>query len=123
MKQFLAISFLLLYFLALLNPIAPYINYSLNKAEIIEKFCKNKDKPILKCEGKCHLKKQLAKAAENEEEQNKTIKTDTSYPVGSISCLELQSIYKLDTIVTIPSKNSSLKNDLFWRIDHPPQSV
>ena len=34
-------------------------NYSLNIKNIVEKYCVNKDKPVLKCNGKCYLKKQL----------------------------------------------------------------
>ena len=33
--------------------------YELNKDYITELFCVNKDKPELKCHGKCHLKKQV----------------------------------------------------------------
>lgn len=35
------------------------ISFYLNRAEIIEKHCVNKDKPELECAGQCHLKKQL----------------------------------------------------------------
>lgn len=34
-------------------------NYLVNKAEIIEQFCENKEKPQLQCNGKCHLAKQI----------------------------------------------------------------
>jgi len=44
-----------------------YTHYELNKANIIELFCINKDKPRLKCDGKCHLKTTLQKASEQEE--------------------------------------------------------
>ena len=33
--------------------------YGLNIKNIVEKYCINKDKPVLKCNGKCYLKKQL----------------------------------------------------------------
>lgn len=35
------------------------LSYEINKLEIIEKFCINKDKAQMQCEGKCHLSKQL----------------------------------------------------------------
>ena len=35
------------------------ISFYLNRAEITEKHCVNKDKPELECAGQCHLKKQL----------------------------------------------------------------
>ena len=34
-------------------------NYRLNKQYIASAFCENKKKPQMRCEGKCHLKKQL----------------------------------------------------------------
>ena len=45
------------------------INYLLNKAEIIELFCINKEKPKLKCNGKCHLAKKIKKIDIEEEEK------------------------------------------------------
>lgn len=33
--------------------------YELNKHYIIEKFCVNRDKPEMHCDGKCYLKKKL----------------------------------------------------------------
>jgi hypothetical protein len=36
------------------------VSYFVNQAEIIELFCVNKDKPVLQCNGKCHLATQLA---------------------------------------------------------------
>ncbi len=35
------------------------LSYEINKLEIIEKFCINKEETKFKCEGKCHLKTQL----------------------------------------------------------------
>ena len=40
---------------------AGYVGYfELNKEYIIKKYCVNKAKPILKCNGKCHLSKKFA---------------------------------------------------------------
>jgi hypothetical protein len=36
-------------------------NFFIYQDEITEEFCENKDKPELKCDGKCHLKKELTK--------------------------------------------------------------
>lgn len=39
---------------------ASYVSYfELNKEYIIKKYCVNKSKPKLQCNGKCHLSKQL----------------------------------------------------------------
>ena len=38
-----------------------YVAYfELNIDYIVEKYCVNKDKPVMKCNGKCHLSKQLS---------------------------------------------------------------
>ena len=37
---------------------------------IVTNLCENKSKPELKCNGKCHLTKQLAKASESSSENS-----------------------------------------------------
>ena len=51
-----------MYFVAWLRPVMPFIEYEINKKYIAEVLCENKDKPMMHCNGKCHLKKQLKKA-------------------------------------------------------------
>lgn len=36
------------------------INYGLNKAKYIETYCENKSTPEMGCNGKCHLRKEIA---------------------------------------------------------------
>lgn len=45
-----------------------FANYQLNKSEITRKYCENKAKPKLHCDGKCHLKKQLKEEDKKEKE-------------------------------------------------------
>gem|GEM_PF-1125033 len=47
------------------------ISYEINKLEIIEKFCVNKEETTFKCEGKCHLKTTLDKVDEESKSSNK----------------------------------------------------
>ncbi|SEU07576.1 hypothetical protein SAMN04487998_3762 [Hymenobacter actinosclerus] len=44
------------------------VNYELNQARITARYCVNKARPQLKCNGKCHLAKQLRQA---EDDSNK----------------------------------------------------
>ena len=63
-------------FYKILNKISDlpfYGDYLINKEEIIEKHCQNKDKPVMKCNGKCHLKKQVSKKIKVE-------KTSSNHP-------------------------------------------
>lgn len=50
------------------------ISYEINKLEIIEKFCVNKEETTFKCEGKCHLKTTLVKVDEENKSSNKAEK-------------------------------------------------
>ena len=53
-------------FLILAKPVIPVLDYIINYDYIAKELCENKAKPQMHCNGKCHLMKELAKAAENE---------------------------------------------------------
>ena len=50
----------------LVKPILPVVEYVVNYEYISKVLCVNKAKPMMHCNGKCHLVKELAKASENE---------------------------------------------------------
>lgn len=52
--------------LFLSKPVLPVLEYVINYDYIVAELCENKAKPEMHCNGKCHLKKELAKAAETE---------------------------------------------------------
>jgi hypothetical protein len=47
------------------KPIFPVMDYAINYDYISKVLCINKDKPELKCNGKCHLMKELAKTEDD----------------------------------------------------------
>lgn len=51
----------------LLKPLWPVVEYVVNYDYIIENLCENRDKPMLNCDGKCFLAKQLAKEMDKKE--------------------------------------------------------
>lgn len=55
--------------------------YQLNIDYIIEKYCVNKEKPELQCNGKCHLAKQLQITTPTENHQSTSILTEAFFPV------------------------------------------
>lgn len=73
------------------------LNYSLNNAEFTEKYCENKAKPVMKCNGKCKLAK-LAKETENN-------KSDKNTVIEKETVLYFQSIEKIEFLVFLPQKN------------------
>jgi hypothetical protein len=48
--------------------------YEINKKEIAEKLCINKNNPKMHCNGQCYLGKQLKKAEDNEKRQNRSLR-------------------------------------------------
>tara|TARA_B100001109_G_C18857745_1_gene472527 strand:- start:2241 stop:2624 length:384 start_codon:yes stop_codon:yes gene_type:complete len=62
----LGLSFLLIFTLSFKSMIR--LSYEINKLEIIEKFCINKEEKSFQCDGKCHLATQLEQADSSEEE-------------------------------------------------------
>ena len=53
--------FVFLYLVAMLRPIAPFVEYAINYDYISKVLCINKDKPEMNCNGKCQLMKELEK--------------------------------------------------------------
>ena len=64
----------MIYISVLVRPYVPYINYAVNKNFIASALCENKDKPMMHCDGKCHLAKEIKKTAK-EESKNQTNRT------------------------------------------------
>ena len=71
------ITFIVLFAL-FLKPVLPVIDYVVNYEYITTVLCENKDKPKLQCNGKCHLMKELAKAADTEKPISSDKKTFSS---------------------------------------------
>jgi len=62
----------------LLKPVLPVVSYMANYEYIVKELCENKAKPQMHCSGKCHLMKELAKAAEQEKplSEKKSVHTE-----------------------------------------------
>ena len=54
------------------------VTYFVNQTEIIELFCANKDKPVLRCDGKCHLATQFAEV-DNDTEDSPFSQSNINY--------------------------------------------
>ena len=68
----------LLIFLLGFRPAIPFIEYTIDYEYIATVLCINKNKPKMQCNGKCYLKKQLAKSIENESSQQEKKNKNTS---------------------------------------------
>jgi len=124
-KQFLAISFYLLYLLAMIKPLIPMLEYYANYDYIVTVLCENKDKPLLKCNGKCYLQDQIKKNDyNNTHNHNSTVPLISleDYPVSPIETFS----YSLFSEENINSKLFASKHntsqELLNSLFRPPQA-
>ena len=72
-KKLIITHFLLnLYLVVMIAPAFPIMEYLINYDYIANELCENKDKPLLGCNGKCYLEKQVKKQLhldDNQKEQ------------------------------------------------------
>jgi hypothetical protein len=95
------IVFLIAIFM-LIKPAIPVLDYIVNYGYITKALCINKEKPKLKCNGKCYLMKELAKASESEKPISSNKKTTSQEQ--EILFLEDIKAFKITSITSIASK-------------------
>jgi len=91
MRPIVAISFVLLYLVALCRPLAPYVEYYSNRDFFAEVLCINKAKPELKCNGKCVLMQKLKRTTQQETEPASlpSVRFE-NYPIGFVEFVPSQ---------------------------------
>lgn len=115
---------IIIVFTILLKPVFPVVEYVVNYDYVSKVLCENKNKPQLKCNGKCHLMKELAKQAESE----KPIQNDKKNTVNELETLFFQEIKALVTrqiyFQDTTSIGDNYANLYFHRVScsvfHPP---
>jgi hypothetical protein len=68
-KKLVAIIFLFIFSFQYFYTVVVNCWFYANRSSITLKYCINKSRPKLKCNGNCYLSKQLKKAEENEEKE------------------------------------------------------
>ncbi|MDP3353050.1 MAG: hypothetical protein Q8S44_04845 [Flavobacteriaceae bacterium] len=122
MKQKQVIVSIILTFVILFNSFHLAITYSyyyIDPVGFIEKLCENKDKPTLKCNGKCHLKK-VAQDTNNEQKpiSIKIFKEITLYVVKPVEYLFKESFSNRIKLNNYRNLYAYLSNYNFY---HPPK--
>ena len=99
-----------------LKPIFPVIEYIVNYEYISKVLCENKTKPMMHCNGKCHLMKELAKAADTEKPASSDKK---GYP-SILEILFFQDInsFKIASICFFDKKNKTTALSNFYSSSH-----
>ncbi len=122
MRTAVVISLIGIYILGMLRPIAPYIEYELNKGYISEFLCINKEKTesITVCYGKCYLTKKLKEAqAQDSNEPASTINIQ-EYPIGFVEVMRLGFLEITPHTEYSSGYFSSYTYQYVKGIDHPP---
>ena len=97
-----------------------YAYYELDPIGFIENLCKNKDKPELACNGKCHLKKVTENSSDK---QNSPVNTTALKEITLYNVTKLE--YKLVSLFVKKNVSFNYSNLYAYssvqQIDHPPQ--
>lgn len=102
-----------------------FVSFKINQDTIAKTLCVKKEIENNTCQGKCHLKKQLDKADEEEQKQAPTTQKEKyevlyCYSAKQFDFLEYVDTYqsKLNSSYANEFYNSSFISDIF----HPPQA-
>jgi hypothetical protein len=96
--------------------------YRLNKKFIAEKLCENKSRPQMHCEGKCCLKKQLAKSAREEKDNKSSVVKNDNFVYEVVSFFNITICYHGSLTSCFPTIQSNLHCGFRYDIFHPPLS-
>ena len=115
-----------LLFSLLIKPVFPLFEYAFNYEYISKVLCENKDKPKLNCCGKCHLKKQLAKASEetsNNSDKKHTIKSETELLfIEKTTVIDFKAKYYFDKALLRDNYNNFYFHTTICSLLRPPIS-
>ncbi|HBK83634.1 MAG TPA: hypothetical protein DDZ41_08565 [Flavobacterium sp.] len=114
--------------LILIKPVLPVIDYVINYEYITTKLCKNIDKPILKCNGKCHLAKELAKAAQTENPLKSDKKQTFKFEIEVLFCKSISNDNSPLVLNLTINKTTDFYSNLYLSqnlssVFHPPSFV
>jgi len=110
-----------------LKPLLPVLDYVVNYNYISKVLCVNKDKPMMHCNGKCHLMKEMAKEADSE----KPISSDKKITQQESEILFFQEIkdfnFSNNCSFNKEKISDTYNNIYFWLHDlsifHPPTVI
>lgn len=108
----------------LFRPVLPVISYVVNYEYIRSELCENKEKPEMECNGKCHLKKEISKEAEDKDPVSSPKKT-THMPAELLFCVAVIQFDFTDYSIGSEEKNLPDYSNFYDReytssIFHPP---
>jgi len=106
----------------LLKPVLPVVSYMANYDYITKVLCENKAKPQIHCNGKCHLMKELAKAADQEKPLSEK---KSSHIEAEVLFCQAFADYTFVRYTNAVKKNTPVYRNLYSHLNcapvfHPP---
>ncbi len=127
MKRFLAIVFFVCLAFKPAYNIGFVSYYKLNINTIVEKYCINKAKPKLKCNGKCYLKKQLqlTQTSDSDTSKKAILKSfaEVFFPVYFQNNIDQFTLFNIEEYNRINSFIPVKANEWLIAIQTPPPRV
>ncbi len=122
-KQLLTYFFFTVYLLAMLKPMLPIIDYYVNYSYIAAQLCENKDKPILDCNGKCYVAKEIEKNSKSNNQDTivPEFKIDLYLPNATALNLVEVIFIPITKKVTPSTKETIWQETFLFSIFHPPK--
>lgn len=97
------------------------MQFKVNQSYIASALCENKDKPQMHCNGRCHLKKELDRDAQQDQNNNNN---KEKYEVMFVEAIQSFDAAPLpDQITFISFYKAPHPDTLVSSVFHPPQSV
>ncbi|MBY0487123.1 MAG: hypothetical protein K2P85_08080 [Flavobacteriaceae bacterium] len=111
-----------------LKPVFPVVEYIVNYEYISKVLCVNKEKPQMKCNGKCHLMKELAKASESEKPISSDKKENSKHEVEilffhDIKQLEISPICFINKNAIGDNYSNLYFHTVSYSAFHPPTFI
>ncbi|WP_281752136.1 hypothetical protein [Neptunitalea chrysea] len=115
----LALSTMIFY---IVRPTIVFSYYTIDPKGFIERFCENKDKPKMHCDGKCQLKKVTKSSDTNSQNEPKIELTrELTY------CLPTKTTYQFPFHKPISIQETAYRNSYSYQnaqcIFHPPNGI
>jgi len=122
-RSHIPLLLVLLYGTTLMLPLWPVLDYIVNKEYIAKVLCINRDRPELKCEGKCHLTKMMAEQQSEEQSEAVPVQVLATFAVFPLALAPLRfAASVLDSGSEYLVNSDELPSDLYdGRIFHPPR--
>jgi hypothetical protein len=118
-KQFLAALLLFSIVCQVFSTSLLVVGFEVNQKYIVEHLCVNKDKPMMHCNGHCHLQKRLN---DDEKNQNATpVNAKESFEISYCNTIEETTFFNQTLIGVVNTfYNQSLLSPAMDSIFHPP---